>query len=373
MSGKPAIATNETPPVLELRLLGPITVHSRGEPVALPRSRKVRALLAWLAMAAAPVGRSDLCDLFWDVADDPRAELRWCLSRLRAALGKERIPARQDRIRLDLSGCRVDASLALDHGGAGPEGRVALFAGEFCEGLALDRSHAFQAWLLMQRRVFRDLHVQTLAQLVERAPPHAGRPHLERWLQLAPFDLRPHATLMAALLREGRHMEAEAHLAATERLFAAEGLDTGGLHAAWQAARTARPACRASIAVLPFEGVSGRPAQMLAHDITARLARMQGLRVIAQGTVAALQARHHTAQELGHILAIDYLLEGALQPCGNRTLVRAALTDARSAAVVWATTVAMRGADPPASTMTADRIALALDRVIRTAERGAVP
>ena len=48
---------------LRLRLLGPLTVVRDGVPVALPGSRKTRALLAYLAMAPRPVGRSHLCEL----------------------------------------------------------------------------------------------------------------------------------------------------------------------------------------------------------------------------------------------------------------------------------------------------------------------
>src|SRR5215470_18817373 len=62
---------------LQIRLLGPLAV---------PRSRKVRALLGFLALAPCPVSRSRLCDLLWDVPNDPRGELRWCLSKLRALL-----------------------------------------------------------------------------------------------------------------------------------------------------------------------------------------------------------------------------------------------------------------------------------------------
>jgi hypothetical protein len=64
-------------------LLGPLQVIQNGAQLPLPPSRKVRALLAYLAMAPRPVTREKLCELFWDVADDPRSELRWCLSKLR--------------------------------------------------------------------------------------------------------------------------------------------------------------------------------------------------------------------------------------------------------------------------------------------------
>ena len=64
-------------------LLGPLQVMQNGASLNQPPSRKVRALLGYLAMAPRPVTREKLCELFWDVADDPRSELRWCLSKLR--------------------------------------------------------------------------------------------------------------------------------------------------------------------------------------------------------------------------------------------------------------------------------------------------
>ena len=49
-------------PTLHLRLLGPLTVVRNGVEVPLPASRKVRALIALLAVAS-PVTRSRLCEL----------------------------------------------------------------------------------------------------------------------------------------------------------------------------------------------------------------------------------------------------------------------------------------------------------------------
>src|SRR5215470_10501834 len=100
-------------PALTIRVLGPVAVTRRGIPVPLPRSRKVRALLAYLALSPGPVSRSRLCDLLWDVPNDPRGELRWCLSKLRGVLddeGRRRVVAAgPDQIELDLSDCAVDA------------------------------------------------------------------------------------------------------------------------------------------------------------------------------------------------------------------------------------------------------------------------
>src|SRR5580700_8249193 len=79
---------------LRIQLLGPFSVRRDGAPVPLPRSRKVRALLAFLALGGASYSRSRLCALLWDVPNDPRGELRWCLSKLRALLddpGRRRV------------------------------------------------------------------------------------------------------------------------------------------------------------------------------------------------------------------------------------------------------------------------------------------
>ncbi len=83
MSGKTANAGRETPAPLQVRLLGRMAVLRDGDEVPLPASRKVRALLAHLACTPAGISRTRLCELLWDGPDDPRGELRWCLSKLR--------------------------------------------------------------------------------------------------------------------------------------------------------------------------------------------------------------------------------------------------------------------------------------------------
>ena len=55
---------------LAVRLFGPLAVVRDGATVELPQSRKLRALLAYLALAPHPVGRSRLCELLWDVPND---------------------------------------------------------------------------------------------------------------------------------------------------------------------------------------------------------------------------------------------------------------------------------------------------------------
>ena len=158
---------------LSVRLLGQLTIARDGVPVTLPSSRKLRALLAYLALAPHPVSRSRLCELLWDVPNDPRGELRWCLSKLRAALdepGLHRIETEGDTVALRLGGTSVDAveaaaavaegieTLGLDRLRALAE----LFAGDFLDGLELDRSPHFGSWLTAQRRRVGACHVAIL-------------------------------------------------------------------------------------------------------------------------------------------------------------------------------------------------------------------
>ena len=93
-------------------LLGPLQVIQNGTELPLPPSRKVRGLLAYLAMAPRPVTREKLCELFWDVADDPKSELRWCLSKLRPLVDRPtttRLIADHEQVRIDTNSLDIDA------------------------------------------------------------------------------------------------------------------------------------------------------------------------------------------------------------------------------------------------------------------------
>ena len=125
---------------LHMRMLGPMTISRNGSALALPSSRKVRAMIAYLALAPHPVARGHLCELLWDVPDDPRGELRWCLSKIRRVLdepGRRRVETGDDTVRLDLGDCVVDvieigaghAGGRRDLAGRAPAGTVGIVRG----------------------------------------------------------------------------------------------------------------------------------------------------------------------------------------------------------------------------------------------------
>ncbi|MGH8168222.1 MAG: AfsR/SARP family transcriptional regulator, partial [Woeseiaceae bacterium] len=74
------------PQKLQIHLLGEMRLSHEGEARVLPQSRKTRGLLAYLALVQRRHRRDDLCELLWDAPSDPRASLRWSLSKLRPLL-----------------------------------------------------------------------------------------------------------------------------------------------------------------------------------------------------------------------------------------------------------------------------------------------
>ncbi|HTI01166.1 MAG TPA: BTAD domain-containing putative transcriptional regulator [Acidisoma sp.] len=401
-------------PALEVRLLGPMTVSRSGIMLLLPPSRKVRALFAYLALTPHPVTRSRLCDLLWDVPQDPRGELRWCLSKIRGLVddpGRSRVQTQGETIRMDLLDCRVDA---VEIGTAAAEGIEKLsaerlralstmFAGEFLDGLEIDRSPLFETWLTAERRRFRSCRLAVLERLAQIASGDEVFPHLEAWLQLAPFDERVHATLLSALARRGRIHEGDEHLTATVRLFEDEGLDHARIRDLWHSAvaeakrsgqsyatATAPAAApggnpqpseaivrhRASVAVMPFANQSPDPnipggiGGSLAHDVVTRLAKLRNLFVIAQGTVFALSESRVDAQEAGRMLNVDYVVSGTSRRQGNHVTVTVELTEARTARIVWAEVYSQALENTfVVLDEIGDRIVASIDAEIETVER----
>src|SRR5436190_23886430 len=96
---------------LTIRVLGEFEVLKGETPQDFPQSRKTRALLAYLILTGRRHRRERLCDLLWDLPDDPRASLRWSLSRLRSLVdepGHERIVADREFVFFDAKGATVD-------------------------------------------------------------------------------------------------------------------------------------------------------------------------------------------------------------------------------------------------------------------------
>lgn len=127
-------------PQLRLTLFGQMRAEIDGNPSALPRMRKTRALLALLGLAAGrPVSRSHLMGLLWSQRrqEQARASLRQATHELYVALGSPAqrfLHADRDQIRLAKQAVSVDA-VALEHMDGAPRDLLRLLRGPLLEDL----------------------------------------------------------------------------------------------------------------------------------------------------------------------------------------------------------------------------------------------
>ena len=233
--------------MLELHLLGQIAIVRDGKQLALPRSRKTRALLAYLALEGRQHRRDHLCAMFWEVPDDPRGALRWSLTKLRGLVDEpaaRRIDADRDAVRFDRAGSRIDileARGALGRTDAPVsveeiERTEAAFRGELLEGLDLPDCHAYQSWLIAERQSARGLHAEILHWLIERFgdAPDRALPYARRLLQVSPYEPDAHVRLIRLLDSAGWPEEAKQQRALSASQIASAG--DGAALAAFQAA-----------------------------------------------------------------------------------------------------------------------------------------
>ena len=90
------------------------------------------------------------------------------------------------------------------------------------------------------------------------------------------------------------------------------------------ATKTPAEAVRLSIVVLPFANLSGDPAQdyladALTDGLTTSLARIRDNFVIARNTAFTFKGKPVDAKAIGKDLGVRYVLEGSVQPSGDRS------------------------------------------------------
>jgi TolB-like protein len=111
-----------------------------------------------------------------------------------------------------------------------------------------------------------------------------------------------------------------------------------------EAAPPSRASARAtqpSIAVLPFQNLSGDPAQDyfvdgMVEEIITALSRIRWLFVLARNSSFTYKGQAIDVKRVGRELAVDYVLEGSVRKAGSRLRISGQLIDASTGVHLWA-------------------------------------
>ncbi len=96
-----------------------------------------------------------------------------------------------------------------------------------------------------------------------------------------------------------------------------------------------------SLAVLPFQNMSGDPEQDyfvdgIVEEITTAISRLPWLFVIARNSSFTYKGRAVDVKQVARELGVRYVLEGSVRKAGNRVRITGQLIDTATGAHIWA-------------------------------------
>ena len=225
--------------LLSLKLFGGFDLRVNDVPVDSFVSNKARALLAFLVVTNRPQPRPVLAELLWgDKPDDvANANLRMALSNLRKLVGPCLDITRSDVA--IVKGCRYDVDVqqfqtrlnqvdlaTLESNCTQLEEAMALYRGDFLEGLAVRDASSFEEWALRQRERYRQMAMQALYRLsmihTDRGSYALAIDYTTRLLELEPWQEEGHRQMMLLLAVTGQRSAALAQYAACRRILLEE-------------------------------------------------------------------------------------------------------------------------------------------------------
>jgi TolB-like protein/DNA-binding winged helix-turn-helix (wHTH) protein/Tfp pilus assembly protein PilF len=118
----------------------------------------------------------------------------------------------------------------------------------------------------------------------------------------------------------------------------------------WFTLRSPREMNIRSLAVLPLENLSGDPSQEyfsdgMTDELTARLATVEGLRVISRTSARRYKTTDKSARQIGAELGVDGLVEGSVRLGDGRVRITVQLVEASTDESLWSETYESAAAD----------------------------
>lgn len=226
---------------IELRLFGYPELRLHGQPVTPALPHKALALLAYLALAAQPVGRETIAAFLWPDAPAQTAKhsLRNLLSLLRKVVG-DGIESNHRTIHLSTTQFQhidvvafeqgISALKKSQPGGQSDLGRwqttLDLYRGDFLEGFYIQQSEPFEEWTGLRREYLRQQLLTQLLALSEayaaNNAPELALACLDRIFAIAPEHEAAYRWKIQLLANLGRRTEALQYYERYQQLFAVE-------------------------------------------------------------------------------------------------------------------------------------------------------
>lgn len=330
-------------------MLGPFELRQGETVVSLPRSKKARAVLAYVAALQRPVSRDKLVELFFSETRDPKGGLRWVISRLRAAVDQALVEATSSTVALGggghvLDAARLEQPLRANATVEDMDGLVRLVRGEFLADLSVTRCSGYEAWRLARQVALNNRHAELLTELVRRTlGSAAATDYARRLVDLDVSREESWARLVESLLATNQLHDARDVQRLAVAQLERDGISLGGnLERVWDryaalqtgtasappASAVSAPGLKPRVAVLrcrtPDDGIDARPfsdavfracsanktVTVLAPSVSAGLERSSGAEIAA-------------ARESG----ADLLLESSVAPDERGYRVHAELID----------------------------------------------
>jgi TolB-like protein/DNA-binding SARP family transcriptional activator len=360
--GNVVIAEARSQPTSRLHLLGTLRAIGPGGQDALPRSKKARALLAYLCLAQGDlVSRSRAAGLIWNRVGENQAResLRKAVDELER-IGSWHLEQTRETLRLDLTNCWIDALET-------PEEPDLLLSD------LQDVSSSFDQWVHTERSRYEKLWQGRLEAdldglIAGNANPDARVAAAQQLLSVIPTHEAAFRNFMIALADRGDSGQVVREFAKFQRVFNAKiGIppseQTISLYSALRLASQVRsvqslkrpqridsslipqeigsgatekavepPECEPSIAVLPLEDLSEEADRSyigdgLVEDLIEALSRVPGFFVVSRRSAAVFRHHDRSPREIGEALDVRYLVSGSIRIIGGRLRLRVELLD----------------------------------------------
>lgn len=359
---------------IRIRLLGDCSISLKSGEDITPKSKKLRAVIAYLASShRGSATREKLAGLLWSTRGEQQARdsLRQALAEARRQLncyGEEWIlsPDR-DTVAIDLDKVWIDVREVVQLAGSSECNDhlriLESYQGPFLDSLTI-HDPAFEDWLLQERRVIEERIKSPLRRLLQSK---VARDQQRSALNIAlflfaldPTDEDVHCQLMMLYAKSGDVPAAIQQFRRMcdilkERLDAKPSPESYRLYESI-ASRSVEPSKvqsipasigpgslrdhHTSLAVLPFEnrslsGESDGFARTIADEVTACLTRFHWLAVVGIRSAAYTLKQTADLLDLGRRLNVDYLLDGGVICAGDQVRLNVSLVECFTGHTLW--------------------------------------